>query len=339
MISVIIPVYNAAQYLNKCIESVVNQTCRDIEILLIDDGSTDDSSSICDEWERRDSRIKVVHKANGGLVSSWKRGIEEATGEYVSFIDSDDWVDVNMFEELFRETSGSSAEIIASDYIIERPNGQEYVYQTLKPGVYDKEGLTNNVVPFIMGCERRPVTISRCMKLISKKLITDNMQYADPKVRMAEDSTIMVPVLMDCTRLVVMDHRAYYHYYYTPDSMVHKYDKTMYPNLLMVYGICGRVIEDKAAATKNPSYYKSLKEALDREMVLWLLLCVKNEARGNKEHAAANIKTFNLEQRELIKKAPVKVKEKSNILVYAALKHPNALVLGLLNLALKIYYA
>lgn len=342
MISVIVPVYNTSEYLNTCIESLVNQTYEDIEIILVNDGSTDESPKICDNWAAKDSRIRVIHKENGGLVSSWKCGAESALGEYLTFVDSDDWVDANMLEELWSKTSGVETEIVASDYIIERPNGQEYVYQSLRPGVYERKEIENSVIPFIMGMEHRPVTISRCMKVISRKLILDNMKYSTDDLRMAEDSTIMVPALMDCTRLVIMDHKAYYHYLYIPDSMAHKYDKTMYANILKVYDICEQILNDKLLVDgrmdEKDDYYTKLHASLDRELVLWLLLCVKNEARGNRESASKNIRMINAEQRDLIRRSHVKLKDKSNILVYAALKYPNALVLKALDLAMKIYY-
>ena len=90
LISVIIPVYNTAQYLSLCIESVLAQTYRDIEILLIDDGSTDGSSRICDEYAYRDARIKVIHQVNSGVVAARKTGLKEAKGELIGFVDSDD---------------------------------------------------------------------------------------------------------------------------------------------------------------------------------------------------------------------------------------------------------
>lgn len=100
LVSVIIPVYNVKQYLDECLESIVNQSYRNLEILLIDDGSTDGSDLICDGWSKKDNRIKVIHKANGGLSSARNSGLDIATGEYISFIDSDDIVSNDMILEL-----------------------------------------------------------------------------------------------------------------------------------------------------------------------------------------------------------------------------------------------
>lgn len=102
-LSLVVPVYNVANYLSRCIESIVSQTYSNLEIILIDDGSTDGSSSICDEWQKRDARIRVIHKPNGGLSSARNCGLATATGAFVGFIDGDDSVDFNMYESMMNE--------------------------------------------------------------------------------------------------------------------------------------------------------------------------------------------------------------------------------------------
>ena len=99
-ISIVVPVFNVERYLDRCLKSLTNQTYTNIEIVLIDDGSTDSSGEKCNEWGNKDKRIKVIHKENGGLGSARNRGIKESTGEYIGFVDSDDWVSTSMFERL-----------------------------------------------------------------------------------------------------------------------------------------------------------------------------------------------------------------------------------------------
>ena len=99
-ISIIVPVYKVEKYLDRCVESLVRQTFDDIEIILVDDGSPDKSGKMCDEWEKKDERIRVIHKKNGGLSEARNYGIEAARGDYVAFIDSDDWIDDDMMEIL-----------------------------------------------------------------------------------------------------------------------------------------------------------------------------------------------------------------------------------------------
>ena len=100
-ISVIVPVYNVEKYLDKCVQSILNQTYENIELVLVDDGSTDGSSKICDKYGNIDSRVKVIHKENGGLSSARNRGIDEAGGKFITFIDSDDYIHHQMLEILY----------------------------------------------------------------------------------------------------------------------------------------------------------------------------------------------------------------------------------------------
>lgn len=112
LISIIIPVYNVEQYIERCIDSVLLQTYKNLEIILIDDGSTDKSSKICDEYAKKDSRIKVIHKENGGVSSARNAGLDVATGEYIGFVDSDDYIDSNMYECLINSITNNKCDIV-----------------------------------------------------------------------------------------------------------------------------------------------------------------------------------------------------------------------------------
>ena len=99
-LSVIVPVYNVEKYLLECVNSIQTQTYKDLEIILVNDGSKDKSGAICDEIVASDSRVSVIHKSNGGLMSAWKTGVIHAKGEYIGFVDSDDWIDADMYSVL-----------------------------------------------------------------------------------------------------------------------------------------------------------------------------------------------------------------------------------------------
>ena len=111
MISVIVPVYNAEKYLKECIRSILNQTIQNLELILVNDGSTDGSGYICDEYINKDNRIKVIHKENGGVSSARNMGISEATGEYFTFVDSDDYLEPNALEILYNDIIIYNADI------------------------------------------------------------------------------------------------------------------------------------------------------------------------------------------------------------------------------------
>lgn len=115
-ISVIVPIYNVEPYLCRCVDSILNQTFRDIEVLLVDDGSPDGCGAICDEYAARDARVRVIHKKNGGLSSARNAGIDEAAGEWLAFVDSDDWMDLDMLEILHTAAIRHGAQIAECSY-------------------------------------------------------------------------------------------------------------------------------------------------------------------------------------------------------------------------------
>lgn len=122
LISIVVPVYNVEEYLNKCLNSIVNQTYHNIEIILIDDGSKDNCGEICDEYASKDSRIVVVHKINEGIASARNMGIEIASGDYITFVDSDDWVDENICELLLESIKKYDVQAAMCSYVREYPN-------------------------------------------------------------------------------------------------------------------------------------------------------------------------------------------------------------------------
>lgn len=336
-ISVIVPVYNTEKYVRRCVETLTEQTYKNLEILLVDDGSRDESGRICDELAKEDGRIQVIHKENGGLVSAWNRGFVQSTGQYVSFVDSDDWVDLNMLEEMSTAATGNPREIIASDYVIEKESGsRRYVWQALPPGEYDRAAIEREVIPNLLGRENRYVTMSRCMKLIGRELIAENRKYSDVKAVFGEDVTVMLPSLIDCHRLVILDHRAYYHYLYVDSSMVHIYDERLYEKIKLLREIVARIVKDKFGGEE----LKQRQLQADREHIFMLLLVLKNEARGNPAGYRKNILSLcrEAEVRRLCRDIDIEIKEKANKLLYLTLRHPNEVTVRLLRFAMLLYY-
>ncbi len=124
LISVIVPVYNAGDYFNHCVDSILNQTYKRIELILVDDGSTDDSGARCDEFAKSDNRIKVIHKANGGAASARNAGLDAVTGDYIGFVDADDWIDSDMYEIMLSEIIKYGADAARCGIVRELGNGQ-----------------------------------------------------------------------------------------------------------------------------------------------------------------------------------------------------------------------
>lgn len=114
-VSVIVPVYRTLEWLARCVQSITGQTYKNLEIILVDDGSPDDCPALCDDWAQRDDRIRVLHKENGGLVSAWMAGVSMRTGDYLCFVDSDDWIDARMVEKMLDFSSDCGKEIICGN--------------------------------------------------------------------------------------------------------------------------------------------------------------------------------------------------------------------------------
>ena len=124
LISVIVPIYNVEKYLERCVESIINQTYKNLEIILVDDGSPDNCPQMCDDYAKKDSRIKVVHKKNGGLSDARNAGMKVATGEYVSFIDSDDYISLDFYETLLETIVDNDSDIVECSVVKFYENGK-----------------------------------------------------------------------------------------------------------------------------------------------------------------------------------------------------------------------
>ena len=139
LISVIVPVYNVESYLNRCIESLVRQTYKYLEIILVDDGSLDGCPHICDKWSERDNRIHVIHKTNGGLSSARNAGLKVAKGEYIAFLDSDDWIHTKFIEHLYITIKDYKVDIAACDICQVYTEKQDEKINKLSVKIYSTE--------------------------------------------------------------------------------------------------------------------------------------------------------------------------------------------------------
>ena len=155
-VSIVVPIYNVEKYLKDCLESLINQTFKDIEIICVDDGSTDSSGLICDEYAQDDARIKVIHKQNAGYGSAINRGIVEATGKYVAILESDDYAEKTMYEDLYNLAEKYQADLIKCDWFsywtntnLTRKNGSIPKYMSNKLiTIADFVDLLKNLLPF-----------------------------------------------------------------------------------------------------------------------------------------------------------------------------------------------
>lgn len=149
-ISVIVPVYNTEKYLQRCVDSILAQTLGDFELLLVNDGSTDGSGMICDEYAQKDSRVRVFHKENGGVSSARNLGLENAQGKWITYVDGDDWIEPTMYEELYKKAIEDKADVVYSDLKMVFKDKEEY-YSTAKHS-WDKKEMMKNYIASVWTC-------------------------------------------------------------------------------------------------------------------------------------------------------------------------------------------
>lgn len=208
-ISVIVPIYNVEKYLHRCIESIINQTYRNIEIILVNDGSTDDSKNICEKYLNKDKRIKLINKKNGGLSEARNAGLKKATGEIVSFIDSDDFIETNFYEYMLAEMKKTNSDIAICGTSIDYENGKKREKVNLTEEILDsKEAIIklNSFSSFDM---------SVCNKIF-KRDIVKNIEF--PIGKKSEDYFVTYKYLDKAKKIVVLP-KAMYHYYQRPNSI------------------------------------------------------------------------------------------------------------------------
>ena len=188
-VSVIVPVYKVEKYLKRCVESICNQTLENIEIILVDDGSPDKCPKICDEYAERDSRIRVIHKKNGGLSSARNAGLQIATGRYVGYVDSDDYVELDMFEQLYQCAEQNQVDFVMADYW--RVNGLERRKKSLdiRGGVYNKSDIIREIYPILIMRESVDygplLSVWHC--LYKTEFVKKNHLYFDEEIKWSED--------------------------------------------------------------------------------------------------------------------------------------------------------
>lgn len=214
LVSIIIPVYNVERYLRECLDSVIHQTYGNLEVILVDDGSTDTSSFICDEYAALDSRIKVIHQKNKGLVGARKTGISAATGDIAAFVDSDDWLDLDMYERMVKEMIESEADIVTSGLIREYEKHFINDEEAVKPGVYSGDELEKTIKSNMIDEKdffRSNISMHIYNKLFERKLLLKNELLLPEDISVGDDGACVYPCILDAKKVAVIS-KCFYHY-------------------------------------------------------------------------------------------------------------------------------
>ncbi|MCM1103031.1 MAG: glycosyltransferase [Clostridium sp.] len=224
LISVIIPVYNVEKYIERCLDSVVSQTYTNLEIILVDDGSTDSSGDICDHYKQKDRRIHVIHKRNGGLSSARNVGLRAAAGDYIAFVDSDDFVHPTMYERMLERLVETDSDMVVSEICkIDKGELEDFRFPSnehLQGGYTCLEGRD---VFIRLSDEDDIATVVQWNKLY-KNSVMRGIEYPDGRVH--EDVYVIHKELYNCSKVTYMDTALYY-YVQRKNSIMHMETRRM----------------------------------------------------------------------------------------------------------------
>ena len=238
-VTVIVPVYKSEQYLHKCVESIRNQEYDNLEIILVDDGSPDLCHEICDEYAKIDSRIKVIHQKNQGVAVARNEGMKAATGDYITFVDSDDYIDKKMYASMMKKAEEYNCDLVVCDCLKEFSNHTELYTHDIRGGFYDLEQLETEYYPHLLIMENveYPATISNWLCLFKNKqgmFEKDGLLY-EPGIKFSEDLLFGARLMMQSKSFYYMKGEAYYHYYMNNQSATHVYAPDKWDNYVRLY--------------------------------------------------------------------------------------------------------
>ena len=234
-LSVIVPVYNTEKYIEACIDSILAQTYTDYEIILVDDASTDGSGRICDAYAANYHFIKSIHKEHGGPTHTRKAGLKEASGTYVSYIDSDDYIDPHMYEFLMDKLSEYHADIAICNVVIEMENTRIPLYLSYKEGFYDKDQLKREIYPSMLFSNEKNmpgIHPSLCNKIIRRQILEQVIISIADEIYFGEDGICTYPCMLDAESVYITYDKFFYIYRQIGTSISQKYDKRLLMNCL-----------------------------------------------------------------------------------------------------------
>lgn len=221
LFSIIVPVYNIEEYLGKCVKSILGNTYRNLELILVDDGSPDGCPRMCDAYAEKDKRVRVIHKENGGLVSARQAGVEIAVGDYVVCVDGDDWVAKNYLELYHDIIAKHNPDIICTGYVSAK--GAVHTMHRLEYplGYYDKKKIIEVIYPILIedknGCYFRPQIWAKAFK----RSLYKQQQQVDSLVSVGEDHACSKPCIYHAASMYLAEDCPYY-YRINPESMTNK---------------------------------------------------------------------------------------------------------------------
>lgn len=270
LISIIVPVYNIEKYIEECVLSICNQTYKNLEIILVDDGSTDRSGILCDALSQNDLRIKVLHKEHRGNAVARRDGVNKAQGKYIGFVDGDDWIEQDMYENLYRFAIKYNAEMVTSagyrEYL--QGVGSILLVDNLPEGIYDMSDSSNlllhNIFPIGFNMEYAS-NGAIWNKLYKKDIIFDVMNRFDDNFTLYEDNVINIAAILKASK-VYIQHKPFYHHRERENSITYRFDECAYEHLSKAYFYFKEIIGESV-------YKEILWDQLDEYMIHQVFYC------------------------------------------------------------------
>ena len=262
LVSVVLPIYNVEQYLNKSIKSVVNQSYTNLEIILVDDGSTDSSPEICEKWKSKDSRIKVIHKKNAGLGYARNTGIENSTGEYICFFDSDDFIDSDTIKSAYESASENGADIVLFGYrsVDNKGNIMQEFLPTPSRNIFEGASvqdyfLPNLIAPNLKTGENFHILMSMCTGLFSTELILSTGWRNESERKIISEDVYSLLKLYKYVNKVAVIPKDFYNYRVNENSLTHVFRPDRYEKIKVFHQACINVCDQNR-------YSEEVKERL-----------------------------------------------------------------------------
>lgn len=285
-LSVIIPVYNVENHLRKCLDSILNQTFKDLELILVNDGSTDGSATICEEYAEKDTRIKVIHQANSGVSAARNKGIGVATGEYLTFVDSDDWVENTMYEEMLKIAfQQPKTDVLMCDFKNVSVASTQEISAEIRAGHYSKHEIVANLYPTLLATEnfgRIPI-ISVWSCLFKRSfLIKENIKF-EVDLLYSEDYLFMAETMIKAQSFYYFKGNYFYNYLQYDASRSKKFQPVWWENLLYL----NRELRKLLQHNKEYNFARQLKLQMLHSALFVLNSICKNDAMNHPEKLAA----------------------------------------------------
>lgn len=283
-ISVILPIYNVEKYLEKCLESLLAQTYEALEIILVNDGSKDRSLEICKAYEAKDSRIKVIDKPNEGVALTRNRGLEVATGDYIAFVDPDDWVEPEMYASLMRQIKKWESPVCLCNFFKDTKRRSQAKCFEFEDEMLEGEAIIEKLINDMIGMSDLLPKYTMIMGSVWRGLYKRSFIEAHaiqfvPKLSIMEDLVFMVQVLLKCVssgERIAIDRNAWYHYVQHPNSALHSYNEQLWEDQLVVY-------EQLEKSLKEANLEEAMRNRLDIRYIGMVLTAIKNETYARKE--------------------------------------------------------